>query len=68
MFAEEALQLHPRDDSVEQWQGTNLIGVEFEAIGLSVFAWDDFPFGAAWCGRRAIGERLLFGHCGSPSR
>ena len=25
------------------------MGAEFEAIGLSVFAWDDFTFGAAWC-------------------
>ena len=66
MFAEDALQLHPLDDSVEQWQGTDVIGAEFEAVGLGVFAWDDFSFGAAWCGRRAIGDGLLFGHCGSP--
>jgi hypothetical protein len=55
MFAEDALQLHPLDDSVKQWQGTDVIGAEFEAVGLGVFAWDDFPFGAAWCGRRTIG-------------
>ena len=65
MFAEDAPQLHPLDDSVEQWQGTDVIGAEFEAVGLGVFARDDLPFGAAWCGRRAIG-RLRFGHCGSP--
>ena len=56
MFAEDALQLHPLDDSLEQWQGPDVIGAEFEAVGLSVFARDDFPFGAAWCGRRAIGD------------
>jgi hypothetical protein len=65
MFAEEALQRHPLDDSVEQWQGPDVIGAEFEAIGLGVFAWDDFAFGAAWRGRRAIG-RLLLGHWESP--
>ena len=48
MFAEDALQLHPLDDSVEQWQGADVIGAEFEAVGLGVFARDDLPFGAAW--------------------
>jgi hypothetical protein len=48
MFAEDALQLHTLDDSLEQWQGTDVIGTELEAVGLSVFAWADFPFGAAW--------------------
>ena len=24
------------------------VEAEFEAVGLSVFAWDDLPFGAAW--------------------
>ena len=66
MFAEDALQLHPLDDSLEQRQGTDVIGTEFEAVGLSVFAWEDFAFGAAWCGRRAIGDGFLFGHRGSP--
>ena len=66
MFVEDALQLHPFDDSVEQWQGADVIGAEFESIGLGVFAWDDFSFGAAWCGRRAIGFGILFGHCGAP--
>ena len=65
MFAEEAVQLHPHDDSVEQWQGTNPIEAEFEALGLSVFAWDDFAFGATWCRRRAIGAGFRFRHCGS---
>ena len=51
MFVEDALQLHPLDDSVEQWQGADVIGAEFEAIGLGVFAWDDFSFSAARCGR-----------------
>ena len=60
------MQLHPLDDSVEQRQGPDVIGPELEAIGLGVFAWDDFPFGAAWCGSRAIGDGFLFGHCGSP--
>ena len=46
MFAEDALQLHPLDDSVEQSRGSaDVIGAEFEAIGLGVFAWDDFSFG-----------------------
>ena len=45
MFAEDALQLHPRDDSLEQWQGPDIIRTEFEAVSLSVFAWEDFPFG-----------------------
>src|SRR5580693_1143610 len=62
MFAEDALQLHPLDDSVEQWQGADVIGAEFESVDLGVFAWDDFSFGAAWCGRRAIGSGILFGH------
>ena len=66
MFAEDARQLHPFDDSFEQWQGADVIGAELEAVGLSVFAWDDLPFGAAWCGRRAIGDGILFGHCGLP--
>ena len=48
MFAEDALQLHPLDDSVEQWQGPDVIGAEFQAVGLGVFAWDDLPIGAAW--------------------
>jgi hypothetical protein len=47
MFAEDALQLHPLDDSLEQRQGTDVIGTEFEAVGLSVFAREDFSFGAA---------------------
>jgi len=67
MFGEDALQVHPLDDSLEQREGTDVIGTELEAVGLSVFAWEDFPFGAAWRGRRAIGEGLLFGHCGSPT-
>src|SRR5271157_4987706 len=48
MFAEDALQLHTLDDSLEQWQGPDVIGTELEAVGLSVFAWEDLPFGAAW--------------------
>jgi len=35
-------QLHPLDDSLEQRQGTDVIGAEFEAVGLGVFARDDF--------------------------
>ena len=66
MFAEDALQLHPLDDSVEQGQGTDLIGAEFQAVGLGTFAWDDLPFGTARSGRRAIGDGFLLGHCGSP--
>ena len=66
MFAEDALQLHPLADSIEQWQGTDVIGAEFQAVGLGVFAWEDFPFGSAWCGRGAIGGGLRFGHCESP--
>ena len=66
MFAEDAPQLHPLDDSLEQRQGTDVIGAELEAVGLGVFARDDFAFGAAWCGSRAIGEGLRFGHCESP--
>jgi hypothetical protein len=62
MFAEDALQLHPLDDSVEQRQGPDVIGAELEAVGLSVLAWDDFSFGAAWCGSRTIGDGFLFGH------
>jgi hypothetical protein len=60
MFAEDALQLHPLDDSVEQRQGPDVIGAELENIGLGVFAWDDLPFGAAWSARRAIGDGFLF--------
>jgi hypothetical protein len=48
VFAEDALQLHPRDDSLEQWPGPDVIGTELESIGLSVFAGEDFPFGSAW--------------------
>ena len=66
MFAEDALQLHPLDDSVEQRQGPDVIGAELETVGLGVFAWDDLPFGAAWSARRAIGDGFLFRHCGSP--
>ena len=66
MFAEEVPQLHPLDNSVEQWQGSDVIGAEFQAVGLGVLARDDLPFGAAWCGRRAIGDWFLFGHCASP--
>ena len=47
MFAEDAPQLHPLDDSLEQRQGTDVIGAEFEAVGLGVFARDDF---AVWGG------------------
>jgi hypothetical protein len=66
MFAEDALQLHPLDDSVEQRQGADVVRAEFEAVGLGLFARDDFPFGAAWRGRRTSGIGLFFGHCGSP--
>ena len=66
MFAEDAPQLHTLDDVLEQWQGPDVIGTELEAVGLSVFAWEDLPFGAAWRERRAIGDGFLFGHCGSP--
>src|SRR3954466_11296601 len=66
MFAEDALQLHPSHDSLEQWQGTDIIGTEFEAVGLGTFARECFPFGAASSGGGAIGEGLGFGHCGSP--
>src|SRR4051812_18456853 len=66
MFAEDAPQLHPLDDSVEQGQGPDVIGTESEAVGLGVFAWDDLPFGAAWRGSRAIGDGSLSGHRGSP--
>jgi hypothetical protein len=55
MFAKDALQLRPLDDSVEQRQVADLIGAEFEAVGLGEFAGDDFPFGAAWRGGRTIG-------------
>jgi hypothetical protein len=48
MFGEDALQLHPRDDSLEQWEGTDVIRTELESIGLGVFAREDFAFGAAW--------------------
>jgi hypothetical protein len=48
MFAEDGSQLHPLDDAVEQWQGPDVIGAEFQAVGLGVFAWDDLPIGAAW--------------------
>jgi hypothetical protein len=48
MFAEDVPQLHPLDHSVEQWQGPDVIGAEFEAVGLGVFARDDFSFGTAW--------------------
>jgi hypothetical protein len=48
MFAEDAPQLHPLDDSVEQWEGTDVIGPELESVGLGVFAREDFAFGAAW--------------------
>jgi hypothetical protein len=48
MFAEDAPQLHPLDDAVEQWQGADVIGAKFEAVGLGVFARDDLPFGTAW--------------------
>jgi hypothetical protein len=48
MFAEDALQLHPLDDVLEQWQGTDVIGTELESVSLSVLAGEDFPFGAAW--------------------
>jgi hypothetical protein len=51
MFAEDAPQLHPSDDPLEQWQGTDVIGTEFESAGLGVFAREDFSLGAAWCGR-----------------
>jgi hypothetical protein len=66
MFAEDALQLHTLDDSLEQREGPDVIGTELEAVGLSEFAWEDFAFGAAWCGRRGIGDGFLFGHCESP--
>ena len=56
MFAEDALQLHSLDDAVEQRQGPDVIGAEFQAVGLGVFSRDDLPFGAAWWGRRAIGK------------
>ena len=51
MFTEDAPQLHSLDGAVEQWQGADVIGAEFEAVGLSVLARDDLPFGATWCGR-----------------
>ena len=51
MFTEDAPQLHSLDGAVEQWQGADVIGAEFEAVGLSVPARDDLPFGATWCGR-----------------
>src|SRR3954463_9042019 len=66
MFAEDAPQLHPLDDAVEQWQRADVIRAELQAIGLGLFAWDDCSFGTAWCGRRAIGAGILLGHCGSP--
>jgi hypothetical protein len=66
MFAEDASQLHPSDDSPEQWQGADVIGTEFEAIGLGTFTRERFPSGAAWRGGRTIGEGLGFGHVGSP--
>src|SRR2546423_1419927 len=66
MFAEDAPQLHPLGDSLEQWEGTDVIGTESEAVGLGAFAREDFAFGASWCGGRAIGDGFLFGHCGSP--
>jgi hypothetical protein len=48
MFAEDALQLHPLDEKLEQWQGADVIGTELEAVGLGVLAREDFAFGAAW--------------------
>ena len=66
MFAEDAPQLHPLGDSLEEWEGPDVIGTESEAVGLSVLAREEFPLGAAWWGRRAIGDGFLFGHCGSP--
>src|SRR5438094_371100 len=66
MFAAEAFDLHPLEDSLEQWQGADVIGAELEAVRLSVFARADIAFGAAWCGSRALGQGVLFGHCGSP--
>jgi hypothetical protein len=48
MFAEDALQLHPLDDSLEQRQGPDVIGPEIEAVSLSALAWQDFAVGAAW--------------------
>ena len=62
MFAENALQLHPLDDSLEQGEGPDVIRTESEAVDLGVFARDDLAFGAAWRGRRAIGDGFLFGH------
>jgi hypothetical protein len=66
MFAEDALQLHPLDDSVEQRQSPDVIGAELETVGLGVFAWDDLPLGAAWSGSRAIGHGFLFRHVDYP--
>jgi hypothetical protein len=47
MFAEDAPQLHSLDNVLEQREGADVIGAEFEAIGLGVFARDDLPFGGA---------------------
>jgi hypothetical protein len=67
MFVEDALQLHTLDESVEQRQGPDIIGTEFEAVGLSEFAREDFFwFGAAWCGGRGTGDGFGFGHGGRP--
>jgi hypothetical protein len=66
MFAEDAPQLHPSHDSLKQWQGTDVIGTEFEAVGLGTLARERFPSGAASCGGRTIGYGLGFGHSGSP--
>jgi hypothetical protein len=66
MVAEEAVQVHPRDDVLDQGQGADVIGPELEAIGLGVCAREEFAPGAAWCGRRGFGAGRWCGHGGSP--
>jgi hypothetical protein len=48
MLVKESLQLHSLEDSLDQRQGADVIGAEFEAVGLGVFSRECFPFGATW--------------------
>jgi hypothetical protein len=54
IFAEDAPQLHPLDDSLEQRECPDVIGAEFESIGPGVLARDDSSTGAARCGRACV--------------
>ena len=48
MLLEDAFELDSLEDSREQRQGTDVVGSQFEAIGLGARAWDDIAVGAAW--------------------